>query len=192
MHQRLIDIPDRMETERLYLRPYRKGDGKWYFAMSQRNRAHLREYESGNVAMSIENEEEAEILMRDLAIDWEVRNCLFIGAFDRLKDEFIAQIYVGPVNWNLAEFEIGYFVDCQHEGKGYVTEAVLAVLDFLFTYLNAHRIRLQCDESNIRSCRLAERCGFIREGKFRENNINQDGSYTGTVFYGILRHEFKQ
>ena len=37
----LLEIPTRIETERLYLRCYEAGDGPWYYAMSQQNRSHL-------------------------------------------------------------------------------------------------------------------------------------------------------
>lgn len=191
MHKLLLDIPTCIETERLYLRSYQPGDGPWYYAMSQKNRSHLMRYESDNVAMGIKSEEEAEIVMRDLAVDWIARNCFFLGAFDKRTDEFVAQIYVGPVNWELPEFQIGYFVDQEHEGQGYITEAVKATLNFVFTYLNAYRIQLKCDDTNVRSLRVAERCGMVKEGHIRENKRNSDGVYSGTLYYGLLRHEFK-
>jgi aminoglycoside 6'-N-acetyltransferase len=191
MHKLLLDIPTCIETERLYLRSYQPGDGPWYCAMSQKNRSHLKRYESDNVAMGIKSEEDAEILMRDLAVDWIARNCFFLGAFDKRTDEFVAQIYVGPVNWELPEFQIGYFVDQEHEGQGYITEAVKATFNFVFTYLNAYRIQLKCDDTNVRSLRVAERCGMVKEGHIRENKRNSDGVYSGTLYYGLLRHEFK-
>ena len=49
MDKMLLEIPTRIETERLYLRPYQAGDGTMVFAVSQRNREHLARYESGNV-----------------------------------------------------------------------------------------------------------------------------------------------
>ncbi len=49
MNKFLLDIPKRIETERLYLRSYQAGDGPTYFAASQRNREHLKEFESGNI-----------------------------------------------------------------------------------------------------------------------------------------------
>ncbi|MDH4223265.1 MAG: GNAT family N-acetyltransferase [candidate division Zixibacteria bacterium] len=189
MHKLLLDIPGCIETERLYIRCYKPGDGKWYFAMSQKNRKHLAQFESENVVMGVNSEEEAEILVRDLAAEWTARNCFFMGAFDKKTDEFIAQIYIGPVNWKIPEFQIGYFVDVDHEGQGYVTEAVKAALRFIFKYLKAHRVRLECDDTNVRSYRVAERCGMVREGYFRENKKNPDGSFSGTLHYGILSKE---
>jgi RimJ/RimL family protein N-acetyltransferase len=191
MHKMLLDIPTRIETERLYLRCYAPGDGPWYYAMSQKNREHLARYESGNVVMTIKTEEDAEIMVRDLAADWVARNCFFMGAFDKGTDEFVAQIYVGPVNWELPEFAIGYFADVDHQGRGYVTEAVRAALEFIFEYLKAHRVRLECSDTNVRSIRVAERCGMVQEAHFRENKRNPDGTLDGTLCFGLLSSEFE-
>jgi len=188
--KKLFDIPDRIETERLYLRGYKPGDGPMYFEVGQKNREHLKRYESDNVLMSLSSEEEAETMVRDLAAAAETGECLFIGVFDKETDEFVAQIYVGVVSRELPEFNVGYIVDVDHEGRGYVTEAVKAALQLLFAGFNAHRVSLECDETNSRSLKVAERCGFIREGFFRENKKNRDGSFGSTLHYAILRDEF--
>jgi aminoglycoside 6'-N-acetyltransferase len=187
----LLQLPTHLETARLLLRPYQPGDGGWYYAMSQKNRSHLSRYETDNVVMSIQSEQEAEILVRELAVEWAARNCFFLGAFERASGEFVAQIYVGPVNWDLPEFEIGYFADVNHEGLGFVTEAVQGALCFIFEHLQAHRVRIRCDDTNVRSGSVAERCGFVREGHLRENKKNPDGTFSGTLCYGLLKGEFE-
>ena len=189
MHRLLLDIPTRIETERLYLRCYQAGDGQWYYRMSQKNHSHLEKYESGNAAMSIRSEEDAEITVRSFAADWVARAAFFLGAFTCVDHQFVAQIYIGVVNWDLPEFEIGYFVDVDHEGQGYVSEAVRASLRFIFDYLLAHRVRLECDETNSRSQRVAERCGMIKEAHIRENKKRADGTFSGTLHFGLLRSE---
>jgi RimJ/RimL family protein N-acetyltransferase len=183
-------LPLKFESERLILRCYMPGDGKWYYAMSLRNHEHLMRYEAENVAANIPNEESAEKLVRDLAAEWEKGSSFFIGAFEKRTGEFVAQIYVGPVDWNLPEFQIGYFVEAGHEGRGYVTEAVKETLKVLFTLLNAHRISLHCNESNLRSIRVAERCGMVREGRLRENKRSPDGAYSNSLIYGLLKSEY--
>jgi aminoglycoside 6'-N-acetyltransferase len=190
MHRLLLDIPTRIETERLFLRPYQAGDGRWYYPMSQKNRPHLGRYEAGNAAMTLQNEEEAEILVRQFATDWIARQAFFLGVFERVTGDFVAQIYIGVVNWELPEFQIGYFADVEHEGQGYVTEAAKASLAFIFEHLKGYRVSLECDETNVRSYRVAERCGFVKEAHIRENKRNPDGTVTGTLHYGLLRSEF--
>jgi RimJ/RimL family protein N-acetyltransferase len=191
MNKMVLEFPTPFESERLSLRSYRPGDGKWYYAMSLKNREYLSRYEAENVAANLASEEAAEVLVQELVAEWTTHNSFFIGAFEKKTGEFVAQIYVGPVDWKLPEFQIGYFADVGHEGQGYVTEAVRATLAILFDKLNAHRVRLECDETNVRSIRVAERCNMIREGYLRENRRNPDGTYTGSHIYGLLKREYQ-
>ena len=119
MNKIMAEFPKKFQSPRLQLRCYQPGDGKWYYAMSQKNRQHLLQYEADNVAANIANKETAEALMRELAEAWDKKSCFFIGAFDKKTGEFVAQIYVGPINWHLPEFQIGYFADVDHQGQGY-------------------------------------------------------------------------
>jgi ribosomal-protein-serine acetyltransferase len=187
----LLEIPMCFETERLILRCYEPGDGAWYFSMSQRNREHLLPFEAQNPALSIHSEADAEILVRELIAQWVGRKSFFLGAFDKTTREFVAQIYVGPVNWELPEFEMGFFVDKDQEGQGYITEAATSTVNFVFEHLKAWRIRMECDDTNERSIKVAERCGFVREGHIRQNKKNPDGTFSGTLIYGLLRSEFE-
>lgn len=184
------DIPTSIETERLVLRCYQAGDGLWYHAMSQKNKPHLARYESGNAAMTINTEEEAELVVRDFAAAWTARTAFFMGAFRRDTQVFVAQIYIGIVDRDLPEFEIGFFADVEHQRQGYVTEAAKGALCFVFEHLGAHRLRLGCDDTNVSSRRVAERCGMVQEGHIRENKRNADGSISGTFHYGLLKSEF--
>jgi RimJ/RimL family protein N-acetyltransferase len=193
MHKLMLSLPERLATRHLVLRPYKAGDGQAYFDVCQRNLDHLLPYEAGNPALHVKSVQDAEILVREFALDWAARQAFFFGAWALSTNDFVAQVYVGPVNWELPEFEIGYFVDCLHQGKGFMTEAIHAVLDFCFVHLHAHRLRIGCNETNIRSWRLAERCGFRREGHIRQQHAHircDDGSYSGDYLYGLLRSEY--
>lgn len=191
MHPLLMELPTQFETERLILRCYQAGDGAWYFPMSQKNKPHLERFEADNPVMSISCESDAEVVIRDFAADWSARKAFFIAALRKDTQEFVAQVYVGVVSWTLPEFEIGYFADVDHEGQGYVSEAVKKALEFCFRTLGAWRVRLNCDDTNLRSYRVAERCGMVREGHLRLNKKNADGNLSGTLLYGLLRDEFE-
>src|SRR6186713_2273826 len=107
----LLTLPTYIETERLFLRPYQSGDESWYYQMSQRNKSHLARYESGNAVMRINSQEDAENVVRELETSWLAGRAFFLGAFRKDAAEFVAQIYIGVVNLDLPEFEIGYFAD---------------------------------------------------------------------------------
>jgi RimJ/RimL family protein N-acetyltransferase len=183
--------PSVIETSRLIIRSYREGDESWYFEMCLKNRTHLKRFESQNPAMAIKSEEDAKKMISDLANDWKECTHFFLPVFLKDTEEFVAQLYIGPVSWDLPEFAIGYFVDVEHEGKGYVTEAVNEVVKILFEKLNAQRLRIETDDTNVRSIGVAERCGFVKEGHIRENKKNHDGTYSGTLYYGLLKREFR-
>jgi RimJ/RimL family protein N-acetyltransferase len=161
-----------------------------YFAAGQKNRQHLQRYEADNAILSPKTELEAETLVQELAADWAARKCFFLGVWDKLSGEYVAQVYIGVAKWDTPEFEIGYFVDVDHEGRGYVTEAVKTALGFVFDHLQAQRVSLRCDITNLRSQRVAERCGFTREGQLRQHKRLPDGSFSDTLVYGLLRREW--
>lgn len=190
MKKALLVLPERMETERLFMRPYRQGDGPLFFMAGARNQAHLSEFEWGNVLLHLRDEEHSERVAQDLSAKWEAGRYFFIGLFEKHSEEWIGQLYVAPTNHNLSEFTLGFVADVNFEGKGYISEAVNKILDVLFNEMNAHRVVSDCHEKNIRSMRLLERCGFIREGHLRDNKKNPDGSFHGDYLYGILQHEY--
>jgi [ribosomal protein S5]-alanine N-acetyltransferase len=195
MHKHLIDLPEKMETDRLVVRPYRAGDGAAYFDVCQRNKAHLVRFEGDNPIHAVTTLEEAEILVRDFAVDWARRSAFFLGCWCKETGAFAAQIYIGPLDWHRPAFMIGYFADVDHEGQGYVTEGVRAALRLCFEVLGASRVRLECNELNQRSLRLAERVGFRREGHIREthpNRLRPDGRPSGDLIYGLLRREYHE
>lgn len=192
MNKMLLDLPTRFESDRLILRPYQAGDGPMYFAVGQKNRAHLERFESENIILQPRTVEEAEVIVREMAGMWADRRVFFMGAFEKDSGAFAAQIYIGVVNWDTPEFELGYIADCDHEGRGFAFEAARTALGFIFTHLQAHRVRLECSDANLRSIRLAERLGFTREACFRENRREPDGTFSSTLIYGLLRSEFLQ
>ncbi|AEN88788.1 GNAT family N-acetyltransferase [Priestia megaterium] len=68
---------------------------------------------------------------------------------------------------------IGYFLDQHHNGKGYATEAVKALVCYAFEELHLHRIEAGVMPRNVPSQRVLEKAGFHREGIARKNvNIN--------------------
>lgn len=187
----LAELPTHLETDRLYLRSYQVSDAPMYLAAGVRNRAHLARYEADNPLTKITDEVEAADLLRDFVAEWEKGTAYFWGVFDRQTDDFVAQIYIGLTNRALPAYELGYIVDCDHEGRGYVTEAARAALGFIFERLGAHRVSLHCNATNVRSARVAERCGFTLEGRIREDKRAPDGRFTDSLCYGLLRREFE-
>ena len=189
--RRLRALPERLDTDRLFLRPYRAEDAPWYFAMAQRNRDHLARHESGNSIFSIHCEPDAARVLRDFAAQWQERRAFVLGVFLRETAEFVGQIYLGVTNDALPALNLGFFADCAHVNQGYLTEAAQRALRFAFEDLGAHRIGIWCDDTNVPSRRIAERCGFRLEGHVREDKRHPDDTITGSFCFGLLRGEVR-
>ncbi len=189
MHKMLIEIPSQIETERLIMRPYQKGDGSPYFSQLRRNIDHLKEHVDD--ITTIENETQAEIRIRELAADWVARTRFVMGIWERASAGLVGQIWIEPKKWDVPLFEIGWFLDKDHQGKGFATEAVKACLTFLFEDLNAHKVEVRTRETNVRSFKLAERCKFVKEGLLRDNSRIGDNKWIGLLCYGMLKPEYE-
>ena len=64
----------------------------------------------------------------------------------------------------MAKFEIGYWCRRGETGKGYVSEGVAALAELALGRLGGARVEIRCDDLNLRSAAVAERCGFALEG----------------------------
>lgn len=85
---------------------------------------------------------------------------------------------------------IGFSMHPAHQGKGYATEAVGALLRLGFADLGLHRIFGRCDARNDPSWRLMERLGMRREAHFREHALFK-GGWDEEFYYALLQEEWR-
>lgn len=90
--------------------------------------------------------------------------------------------YIKPEHYRA---EIGYMLLPEFQGKGYVTEAIAAVVNYGFEAMGLHSIEALVDPENIASCAALEKCGFVREAYFKENEF-YNGKFLDTVVYSKL------
>lgn len=81
--------------------------------------------------------------------------------------------------------EIGYFVDEEHWGRGFTAEAVRLVEGIGFGTLKLHRIEILMSPHNTASIRVAEKCGYEREGYLRDR-IRIGKRYEDTYLYAKI------
>jgi ribosomal-protein-alanine N-acetyltransferase len=86
--------------------------------------------------------------------------------------------------------EIAYALVPSERGKGYCTEAVEIMIDFLFLSKDVVRIQARTDVRNKGSQRVLEKSGFTREGKLRKSTFVR-GRWRDWFIYSILREEWK-
>ncbi len=190
----LLNAPSRLETERLILQPYKPGDGQWLCAIFQRNATHLSDGIEGiksGFGFDLTDPEEAESFVLQLGRDRAQHRRFIYGIWVKDDDQYIGEIWIECRDWDIPMHEIGYFLIKDKVGNGFATEAAKAGLDVIFNDLKANKASLTCDEDNVPSYRVAERCGFIREGCLRGEIRRKDGMSVGKLYYGMLKTEYQ-
>jgi RimJ/RimL family protein N-acetyltransferase len=89
------------------------------------------------------------------------------------------------------QLEIGYSLVPDERGKGYCSEAVQIMVDYLFLSKDIERIQAQTDPRNLASQKVLEKAGFKKEGILRRNFFSR-GEWVDACIYSILREEWKE
>ncbi|GAB3798857.1 GNAT family N-acetyltransferase [Virgibacillus kimchii] len=87
--------------------------------------------------------------------------------------------------------EMGYTFSKSASGKGYATEAVIALINYLFEVEKVHRIQANLDARNIASYRLCERVGMRKEAHFIQDFWSK-GEWTDSIVFGMLRADYNK
>lgn len=101
----------------------------------------------------------------------------------------VGVIGMHAVSWLNLSTSIGYWLGESFEGRGIMTAAVSAYLDYSFHELGLHRLELRAAVQNTRSRAVAERLGFTNEGVARSSE--RVGETTlDVVVYSMLSQEW--
>jgi RimJ/RimL family protein N-acetyltransferase len=189
MNPILLDLPTELTTARLLLRCYRPGDGAMYWQMLRANREHLYEFLPPNL-LALSNEEEAEVVIRRLTADWQLRQLFIFGVWEKASGSYAGETYLANADWHVPCIELGYFLVKAFTGKGIATEMARATIAFAFEQLRVARVELHCAATNEASMKVAERCGFRLEGQQRRRHHLKDGRVVDRLWYGLLHSEW--
>ena len=189
----LIEVPERIETERLVLRCPRRGDGAVVNAAVLASLDELRPWMPW--AGAAPTLEESEAHCRRQQGRFILREDLVMLIFERddISDreggegEFLGGTGLHRIDWTLRRFEIGYWRKTGHAGRGIVTEAVIAMARMAFDALAARRVEIRMDDDNVRSWKVAERAGFTLEALLRFDSVSPANAPRSTRVYARVR-----
>lgn len=85
---------------------------------------------------------------------------------------------------------VGYWLAPSSRGRGVATHATRLMARWAFEGLGVARLELTCAPDNERSQRVAERCGFVREGVLR-SHMPFKGGRRDTVMFSLLPGELR-
>jgi ribosomal-protein-alanine N-acetyltransferase len=133
--------------------------------------------------------EETKEKMETLIKDYENMDNYEWGIQLKENNEVIGSICALNNNEKIKSCELGYQISKYHRNKGYATEALISVLEYLIKEIGYNRIQGGHFSDNPASGKVMEKAGMKYEGTLRQNSKNKNGILVDSQIYGILRQD---
>jgi ribosomal-protein-alanine N-acetyltransferase len=179
-------LPPRLEGERIFLRlPEMRDAAEWCMTI-QKNKAFLKPWSPSSALRHIHKKGFA---ARHALWRFDSRSgaahVFFI--FGRDTQKLIGGITLGNIIRGAGQMAtLGYWMDQDMAGKGYMTEAVGVVSRFAFDTLGLHRLQAGCLLNNTASHRVLLKNGFEPEG-IAKGYIKIDGEWQDHLIFAKLK-----
>lgn len=115
-----------------------------------------------------------------------------IGESFNIEEELIAFGGLTSIDPVLRKAELYIFVSpfLQHQGLG--LQATKLLCEYGFSELGLNKIYLETNEDNFAAQRVYERCGFVLEGRLREEYLDENGYAKDRLYYGLLMRDWQK
>jgi [ribosomal protein S5]-alanine N-acetyltransferase len=183
---------DALSGRRVELRPLEGGDFDLWRAVRERSREWLEPWEPMADPTSPDPATDAEAF-RARCGAWERQRhfdtAYGYGMFVH-EGPFIGEVSLGSVQRGPFQSAfVGYWVDAEHAGQGYVPEGVAIILRYGFEELGLHRIEAAIVPRNTASRRVMDKLGLREEG-LAERFLQIRGVWEDHVRYAITVEEW--
>ncbi len=173
-----------LETERLIIKPVTIGDKDEIF--EYRRDKETNKYQ-GWIPETIED---VEVFIGNTSKQINVPETWFqFVIVDKETQKIVGDLGIHFIDPENEQAEIGCTLNKNYQNKGFATESVRKVIDYLFKELNKHRIIASIDPENKNSIRLVERIGFRKEAHFVES-LFINGKWVDDLIYALIEKDW--
>jgi ribosomal-protein-alanine N-acetyltransferase len=183
---------DALSGPRIELRPLKASDWDQWRDVRVRSRDWLEPWEPLGEPGAADPVTDAEVFKARCGA-WERQRhfdaAYGFGIFLR-KGRFVGEVSLGSVQRGpFQSANVGYWIDEDHAGNGYMPEAVALVLRYAFEELGLHRVEAAIVPRNKRSRRVAEKLGLRDEGT-SEHFLQIRGVWEDHVRYAMTSEDW--
>jgi len=161
--------PEEIRTERLLLRSPRPADAQAIFEEYARD-PEVTRYLSWKPHASVE---ETATFLKEAIARWQTGTSFAWVLTGAGEDRPIGMISLRPQGHRA---EVGYVLGRRYWNRGYMTEAVRAVVAWALAQPHVYRVWAVCDVENLASARVLEKAGMHREGMLRRWSVHPNVS----------------
>ncbi|HYT26773.1 MAG TPA: GNAT family protein [Actinomycetota bacterium] len=182
-----FQAPDEHRAGDLLLRSYRPGDGPELNRATVSSYRHLRRFMPW--ARADTTDEHGEETARRFRAAWllgEREWVVGVWRGAKLAAGTGFHLHGRPLDEGVAD--VGMWVRADEAGRGLGTRVLEAMVDWADGAWPFYRLTWGCDARNVASARVAEKCGFVLEGRLREDAPDHlDPAHRrDTLLFGLL------
>jgi RimJ/RimL family protein N-acetyltransferase len=107
---------------------------------------------------------------------------------DEADGEFLGMAALVTLDMEGRQAEAGYIVAPRARGRGVASRALTLLTDWALDELGLERVELRITVENEPSIRVAEKCGYEREGVLRSVHFKQGRRNDVAVYSRLARH----
>ncbi len=181
MHK--VFLPETIFSDRITLKKHKVEIAELMFQFVDKDRERLREFLPWVGHTKTVQDEIDYIKMTHRK--WDTFELFDFGIYRNDDAQYMGNAGIHTVAWDHDRCEIGYWILGDYEGKGYMSEAVLALEQVCFD-LGFNRIEIRCSSRNRRSAKVPIRCGYRLEASLTQDSIEL-GSYRDTLIFGKIK-----
>lgn len=173
----------KIETARLLIRCYIPGDATKLQASINTSTQHLLPW----IPWALEEPQEIDWMakfIRQFRGQFDLGQDTVYGIFDKEEKEILGGTGLHNRVGKDAR-EIGYWINVNHIGKGYATEAVRALIKVGFEIEGLQRIEIHCSADNIRSYNVPYKLGFTHEATIKSHSTNRQGQVQDEMIWTL-------
>ena len=174
-----------IQTKRLLLRPLTQSDAQDIFEIFSDKQV-MKYYD----LLPFKNIERASRQIDFFIKGFEERSMIRWGIELKENSKLIGTCGFFALNEDVSKAEIGYELNRSYQGRGYMTEALDAILRFIFSETDINRVEAYIEPPNIASQKTAEKVGFTKEGTLRQYEMCR-GERIDICVYGCLRSDVR-
>ena len=179
-------LPDvLLESGRVYLCPPTADDWKEWLEVRQKNQEYLAVYEPSWSARYAEQDYYLNRLEKQ-KIEWEAGRGAYFLIHHAKNHNIIGGVNLNNISMGAARYaSLGYWLDHDYEGQGYMRESIASVIDYAFNTLELRRLNAACLIENNRSARLLQSLGFAEEG-LAKKYLQINGAWQDHRLFGLI------
>jgi ribosomal-protein-alanine N-acetyltransferase len=170
----------KLSTERLLLRQLVMEDDKEIMLL--RSDEQVLKYLIISKCNSVE---EARLFIEKINTGISNNESIYWGICLREDSKLIGSFCIWQISEENSRAEIGYALHPRFQGKGIMSEAMDAVLNYGFNAMRLHSLEANVDPANAASIKLLEKKGFLKEAHLKEN-VFFNGRFIDSAIYSLI------